>query len=108
MDQCICNPYAERNVERLPNCPIHGVHAPQPQPTPNESRPIWEMVIEDMRERDRFGREKYKTPLQVGNGRRTLLDAYQEALDLCVYLRLEIEERRLNSPLPPYQGLSNA
>lgn len=38
---------------------------------------------------------KYGTPLQANNGRNPLIDAYQEALDLCVYLRQEIEERSL-------------
>lgn len=65
----------------------------QPPPQPNVSRPIWELVIADMRERDRVGRERYGVPLQAGNGRDVLVDAYQEALDLCVYLRQAIEER---------------
>jgi hypothetical protein len=47
-----------------------------------------------MKDRDRIGREKYGTPLQPHNGRDSLVDAYQEALDLCVYLRNEIEERK--------------
>ena len=67
--------------------------SPQPAPIPTASRPIWELVIEDMRARDQFGREKYKTPLQAGNGRDALVDAYQEALDLCAYLKQELVER---------------
>lgn len=66
----------------------------QPMPTPNESVPIWDLVIADMKERDVVGRERYGTPLQTNNGRDALLDAYQEALDLVVYLRQEIEERK--------------
>lgn len=66
----------------------------QPEPTPNASRPIWELVIEDMANRDRIGRERYGTPLQAHNGRDALRDAYEEALDLAVYLRQAIEERR--------------
>lgn len=66
----------------------------QPPPVPNDRRPSWELVIEDMQERDRVGRERYGTPLQPHNGRDNLVDAYQEALDLVVYLRNEIEERR--------------
>jgi hypothetical protein len=62
-------------------------------PIPVSSRPIWELVIEDMQDRDRMGREKYGTPLQAHNGRRPLVDAYQEVLDLAVYLRQAIEER---------------
>lgn len=65
----------------------------QPTPTPNSSKPIWELVIADMQERDRVGTEKYGTPLQAHNGRDALLDAYAEALDLVVYLRQAIEER---------------
>lgn len=65
----------------------------QPAPTANNSTPVWDLVIADMRERDRMGRYRYGTPLQVNNGRDALLDAYQEALDLVVYLRQAIEER---------------
>ncbi len=65
----------------------------QRPPRANENRPIWELVIEDMRARDQVGRERYGTPLQAGNGRDALMDAYQEALDLAVYLRQAIEER---------------
>jgi len=66
----------------------------QPPPIPNELRPVWEMVIEDMRDRDKVGRERYGTPLQSFNGRDPLIDAYQEVLDLAVYLRQEIDERQ--------------
>lgn len=61
--------------------------------TSNASQPIWELVIADMRERDRVGRARYGTPLQANNGRDPLIDAYQEALDLAVYLRQAIAER---------------
>jgi hypothetical protein len=68
-------------------------NAPQPAPVSNQSIPIWELVIEDMRQRDNDGRAKYKTPLQAFNGRDALMDAYQEALDLAVYLRQALAER---------------
>lgn len=71
-----------------------GLSTPEPDPTPNASTPIWDLVIEDMRQRDHEGRRKYGIPLQAGNGRDPLVDAYQEALDLCVYLRQAIEEKR--------------
>lgn len=64
----------------------------QPLPAPNAGTPIWELVIADMRERDQIGRERYGTPLQAHNGRDALQDAYEEALDLAVYLRQAIEE----------------
>lgn len=68
--------------------------ANQPRPTPTEGKPIWEMVIADMYERDFIGRVRYGTPLQAHNGRDALQDAYEEALDLAVYLRQAIEERK--------------
>lgn len=49
-------------------------------------------VIADMAERDLIGRERYGTPLTTGNGRNHLVDAYQEALDMSVYLRAWLEE----------------
>ena len=68
--------------------------SPLPDPIPNNSKPVWEMVIEDMKARDNFGRQRYGTPLQIGNGRNFLIDAYQEALDLVVYLRGIIEQEK--------------
>lgn len=73
--------------------PASKLNALEPAPVPNGSRPIWDLVIADMQARDRVGRENYGTPLQAHNGRDALVDAYQEALDLCVYLRQVIEER---------------
>ena len=60
---------------------------------PNDSTPIWDLVRADIAERDKLGRERYGTPLQAFNGRDALVDAYQESLDLVVYLRQAIEER---------------
>jgi hypothetical protein len=65
----------------------------QPDPTPTDGVPIWELVIADMKARDVVGRIRYGTPLQAGNGRDALKDAYAESLDLCVYLRQAIAER---------------
>ena len=47
----------------------------------------------DMLDRDTVGRKRYGTRLQPHNGRDALVDAYQEALDLVVYLRQAIYER---------------
>lgn len=65
----------------------------QPPPT-GDGQPVWDLVIDDMRERDNLGRSRYNTPLRAWNGRDALVDAYQEVLDLAVYMRQEIEERR--------------
>lgn len=65
----------------------------QPMPIKNERPPVWDSVIEDIRIRDQVGRHRYGTPLQPFNGRDALIDAYEEALDLVVYLKQAILER---------------
>jgi hypothetical protein len=65
----------------------------QPKPTHNANPPVWALVMKDMELRDQLGRQRYGTPLQAHNGRDALVDAYQEALDLAVYLRQAIYER---------------
>jgi hypothetical protein len=67
---------------------------PQPEPRPNKSAAIWDLVMADMRCRDAIGLQRYGTRLQANNGRHALVDAYHEALDLVVYLRQAIEEER--------------
>lgn len=67
--------------------------AVQPAPVTTKHPASWDLVLADMKERDQFGKSKYGTSLQPGNGRDTLADAYQEALDLAVYLRTAIYER---------------
>lgn len=68
--------------------------APQPAPVLRADKPAsWDLVLADMKERDQFGKSKYGMSLQPGNGRDALADAYQEALDLAVYLRTAIYER---------------
>ena len=67
----------------------------QPPPSPNDDVAVWDLVIVDMQARDRTGRERYGTPLQVDNGRDHLVDAYQEGLDFVVYVRAEIERRTI-------------
>lgn len=76
-----------------------GLSSPEPAPAAVTGRPaVWDLVIEDMRERDRSGEAKYGTRLYPGNGRDALVDAYQEALDLAVYLRQAIEDARAPRP----------
>jgi hypothetical protein len=64
----------------------------QPSPVPNAATPTWELVMRDMENRNKAGIEKYGTPLQPHNGRNSLQDAYEEALDLAVYLKNAIIE----------------
>ena len=68
------------------------INTPQPPPA-GSGEPIWPLVVKDMQERDAVGTAKYGTPLRGHNGRDSLIDAYQEALDLVVYLRQSIYER---------------
>lgn len=71
-----------------------GMNEHQPEPQVRDgAEGVWDLVIADMKERDKVGRERYGTPLQAFNGRDGLVDAYQEALDLVVYLRQVIAER---------------
>jgi hypothetical protein len=65
----------------------------QPMPVLNSNPIIQELVMEDMRSRLDLGIQRYGTGLQANNGRDMLQDAYEEALDLCVYLRGVIYER---------------
>lgn len=65
----------------------------QPEPIANDNPPVWLLVKRDMLRRNAFGVEKYGVPLQANNGRDALKDAYEEALDLCAYLRQAIYER---------------
>lgn len=83
---------SEHEFEVEAGIPSPGA-AEQPMSKPNDSIPIWDLVRADIAERDKLGRERYGTPLQAFNGRDALVDAYQESLDLVVYLRQEIEER---------------
>jgi len=62
-------------------------------PKPNSHPAMWDLVLEDIKTRDEFGLKKYGTRLQPHNGRDPLIDAYQEALDLVVYLRQAVYEK---------------
>lgn len=65
------------------------------QPAPKGSgNPILGMVLADLTNRALGGKEKYGEPLLAHNGRNPLWDAYQEALDLAMYLRQAIEEQK--------------
>ena len=78
----------------------------QPPPQPNDRPAVWPLVIADMQARDAEGIRKYGTPLQTHSGRDALVDAYQEALDLAVYLRQCIEER--SEAIAKLEGIRDA
>lgn len=54
---------------------------------------ILPLVEADMRARIAKGATEYGEPLTSHNGRDALWDAYEEALDLAMYLRQAIAER---------------
>lgn len=64
----------------------------QSDPTPGKKTVI-DLVSKDLRIRAEAGRRKYGAYLETHNGRDALVDAYQEALDLAMYLRQAIGER---------------
>jgi len=70
---------------------VTSPNAAEPPPTASTGPAIWPLVIADL-QRDEIGTAKYGVPLQARNGRRLLIDAYQENLDCAVYLRQAIEE----------------
>ena len=67
--------------------------ASQPAPKHVRTPSVALLVHEDLRARVTEGLKRYGTPLQPFNGRDALLDAYQEAIDLVLYLRQAIYER---------------
>lgn len=82
---------------------LHDTHdaAPKseaaiPEPAPamsKKSEPVFQGVLDDIRAREAFGVNKYGQSLHTFNGRDALIDAYQEALDLVVYLKQILMER---------------
>lgn len=54
------------------------------------------LVLADVAARVEMGKRKYGTRLQAHNERDALMDAYQEAIDLVMYLRQAIAERDEN------------
>jgi len=101
--KCICTP-AEvtafgspdplceaRDHVKLPLADRVAVH--EPMPVKNAGPCVQDLVIRDIEARKAVGFERYGTLLQPFNGRDALMDAYQEALDLCQYLRQALEER---------------
>lgn len=64
----------------------------QALPTPNEREAIQNLVLLDIDRRKKIGLERYGTLLQPFNHRNSARDAYEEALDLTMYLRQMVEE----------------
>lgn len=65
----------------------------QQLPVPNDEPDVQSQVIADIEERRQVGIQRYGTALQPHNGRDALRDAYEEAIDLAMYLKQAILER---------------
>lgn len=87
-----------------------AIHEPPPQPGKvrvldlalenHRLTTIGAQVCADLTARAEVGRAKYGTYLETHNGRDSLMDAYQEALDLLMYLeQWEAESGQTDSPL---------
>lgn len=112
----------EPSVEPKPVTPQEKIldtsnPATSKEPTPKGSGiNIVDLVKDDIEARAVEGEKTYGERLKAFNGRSGLTDAYQEAVDLTVYLRQVLEERKkvvalahqikldLRSELMPYFG----
>jgi hypothetical protein len=54
---------------------------------------ILDLVIADLHERDAKGQQTYGSSLRASSANDALRFAYEEALDLAMYLRQELERR---------------
>lgn len=62
-----------------------GKSGEQPPPSPNNNPHVIDAAIDLLESRRALGRERYKTPLQVGNGRDFGRDADEEMADWLIY-----------------------
>lgn len=53
---------------------------------------LMKAVVSDLKDRQQKGIKVYGKPLSIFNGRDALMDAYEEALDLVMYLRQRLTE----------------
>lgn len=77
---------------RLTELPNSNPYTHEPPPKPGKVV-VLDLVLKDLQDRAEMGKEKYGTYLMTHNGRNTLMDAYQEALDLVMYLRQALYEQ---------------
>lgn len=71
-------------------------HTDSTQPKPARStisQSVTDAVVADMQTRRETGTKKYGVELLTFNGRDALLEAYQESLDLTMYLKQALMER---------------
>lgn len=64
----------------------------EPKPVATHGPSMHDLVMYDLQARKVFGLQKYGTLLQAHNGRNPAQDAYEEVLDLSVYLKQLVNE----------------
>jgi hypothetical protein len=89
---CTTHKHYEDEPVPGPSKPPRDEHD-QPLPQTNGHPVVQELVLADLQERLAIGIQRYGTGLQPHNGRDMLRDAYDEAMDLTVYLRGCLYER---------------
>jgi hypothetical protein len=83
--------YWHKHEERI--IPMGDTTRPQQDPKPGKTS-VTDLVLADINERREQGIKKYGTELKTQNGRKALVDLYQELLDAVMYVRQQIEEER--------------
>lgn len=88
---------------------VHGVeelNMLEQEMSTNNSKPIWDLVIEDMVQRNKVGAEKYNRYLTASCPDNMLRHAYEEALDLAVYLKtLMVKESQAKREPVDFSGM---
>ena len=82
------------SIEDAHECKAERAATSKQSAPKGSGNPILGMVLADLTNRALEGKEKYGEPLKAHNGRNALWDAYQEALDLAMYLRQLIQEQQ--------------
>ena len=59
-----------------------------------KNKSSWDLVIQDMKKRNKFGIKKYGVPVTKRTPVDMLQEHYEELLDACVYIKCEIERRK--------------
>jgi hypothetical protein len=97
--QCRCFDHDKEVTVTTVECPYCSAQPSlikaQEAPSESDDPSIPQLIIKDMIEREQHGIAKYGQPVKARNGRDPLVDAYQETLDQLVYIRQEIELRKI-------------
>lgn len=75
---------------------MHIGDVEQPRALPNSNLLVKDQLLADIEQLCERRKEKHGTHLQPFNGRDALQDAYEEAVDLALYLKQLIMERDSN------------